>query len=1071
MKRSIKTILFLTAGMFCATAQGQQNMRVSDKSFFCYPDAQFVRQQPVKSESLVSESSQHEASPQSDPADTMSIALYRSKVKQHGWVRGRGLPITEETASHLSTYYRFSQKNKAGHWTKMECLDAFGHPKSCGSTYLINPNDDDDKQLDENWRDKLKEIVYWEFVGDNTGENCVQENAYNKDGELILSYTPVRVGDNKYMGHYVDAWGLPAKMRNEQGAKYVLVQWDENGYECDVSFIGDDGFFKRNNWGAYRSKYCYDKDGFLMQHMSVNVDGEYMLDRAGNSGMRVTHNEWGLTTSETNLDEYGKVIRVALSKTVDEDFIRRNYETDEWGRDTCDWFSLADGVTPDTITGGVHAKRYKYDDHGKCVLIQCLGIDGKPINDREGFSMARRQFDEHGNMTLYECRNAKGEFFNNSVCLSNYTYINDILIEQKNYKTITGLDTVLVYHYRRDGSTRIREYPNDDWKEIYVYDDYDNVVEKTFSSMGGIPQNSVNGYQRMKKTYTHQPGRCVIEECYWDEKGGLADIHNSKFSRYIGEDDLYNRLVTIVDSIRGVKVFQRYDDLRLLNQFQQVLTKDFKVRTGQRSLDVLGQPARSHYGQLYYAATTSHTVKGGFSAAYISMTNEYGEVSYRMTSDNNTPTVYAFTPFGEDIYVDEHGNRIDSQLKFRGTLPSAEIIEVYDSVAVQLGIKSGDIIMEYGNWKYPELRKSNYYDYSLRETTFDLRDQKKRMVVMRRNPDTNQAEVKEIMLDKGTLGDFGFYFYRIYSTQKEKARYDEAYKTWLASQPATKQKKEKKLKVNTYRTHFMRPLRSNGNNKNIYNRGTIDDAIVLALAVQDKKGHVHMFHHTDSVEVFDSCRFVKDRTSQKIWFTTDMRTVRSLDLTGKYSYWDACFWYETKDKRISKPCKPLYREADVQMEQYVNQLQTVYKDSMQALYEEAWKAVEDDSVIVRFAKVNADDGYMVRHGYKDRLFIILEWCDWTCIDAPDSFSPVLKQYLYEPKHVVLLSVETNDDIYLYNDIVEINSDNSMMGAEIRGKKLSYKYVKENILDKYKEWKSGKGYRLPLQHNDDNVASL
>lgn len=1062
MKRFIKTILFLTIGMFSASAQGQQNVRISDKSFFSYPDAQFVRQQPVKSEGLVSESFQHEASPLSDPADTMSIALYRSKVKQHGWVRGRGLPITEETASHLSTYYRFSKKNKAGHWTKMECLDAFGHPKSCGSTYLINPNDDDDKQLDENWRDKLKEIVYWEFVGDNTGENCVQENAYNKDGELILSYTPVRVGDNKYMGHYVDAWGLPAKMRNEQGAKYVLVQWDENGYECDVSFIGDDGFFKRNNWGAYRSKYYYDKDGFLMQHMSVNVDGEYMLDRAGNSGMRETHDEWGLTTSATNLDEYGKVIRVALSKTVDEDFIRRNYENDKWGRDTCEWFSLADGVTPDTITGGVHAERYKYDDHGNWVLIQRLGIDGKPINGRKGYSMVRRKFDEHGNMIFYECRNAKGDFFNNSLCLSFYKYDEkDILIYCKQYETTNGSDTVCVYSFHCDGNRKIYDYPESDTRIIYIYDGEGNEIERLLCTLDGVLKENREGYSRFTRKIIQELGRKVIEECYFNKDGQYSDLSHLS----------YNRRITICDSINNIITYQHYDNNSLLSTYQKRMAKGIE-ESGELAQDFMGEQARSHSTDgLYFDLINVKSING--KTSYTEAINEYGETCYYMRSDNNSPYVYAFNSYGESYYMDEKGMTIRSyEMKnFRDTLPSAEIIEIYDSVAVQLGIKSGDIIMEYGNWKYPELRKSTYYDYSLRETTFDLRDQKKRMVVMRRNPDTNQAEVKEIMLDKGTLGDFGFYFYRIYSTQKEKARYDEAYKTWLASQPATKQKKEKKLKVNTYRTHFMRPLRSNGNHKNIYNRGTIDDAIVLALAVQDKKGHVHTFHHTDSVEVFDSCRFVKDRTSQKIWFTTDMRTVRSLDLTGKYSYWDAYFWYDTKDKRISKPCKPLYREAGVQMEQYVNQLQTVYKDSMQALYEEAWKAVEDDSVIVRFAKVNADDGYMVRHGYKDRLFIILEWCDWTCIDAPDSFSPVLKQYLYEPKHVVLLSVETNDDIYLYNDIVEIHSDNSMMGAEIRGKKLSYKYVKENILDKYKEWKSGKGYRLPLQHNDDNVASL
>lgn len=1061
MTSYIKIITLLIAGTLTAAAQVQQDRRTSDRSFFNYPKARFVPRQSAPAVSTAAVTAPAPAVPEADPADTMEVALYRDYVKQHGWMRGRGNPISQETASHLSQHYRLSRKNKAGHWTRLECLDAWGRPDDCGATYLINPYDDDDKQIDEAWRDKLKEIVYWEFVGDASGENCLQENAYNKEGKLILSYIIVPVGENKFMGHYVDAWGLPAKMRDEDGAKFVLVQRDQYGYDADISFIGDDGYYKKNNWGAYRSRYFFDKRGYVLRHMSSNVDGQFMIDRAGNSGQLQVYGDDGFVRSVTNIDDQGNIIRVPLSESTEKDYICARYDYDQWGRNTCISYYLANGITPDTITGGVHTYRYEYNDRGKCTLIQCLGLDGKPITDRKGFSMTRREFDDQGNQTRFECRNAEGQYFNNTICLALYKYDGDRLVEERDYKTTDGQDTVLTFHRVRNGNTETKTFPPSDWKEVYVYDDNDDVIETTFSSMDGTPQDCNKGYQHMRITHRQQPGRCVIEECYWDETGKLADLNEPMFSNYMGNDP-YNRLVTVVDTLQRAKTFLRYDNDKLLSQFQQLLSADFNIRTGERSIDAMGQHARSHYSKgLYLNSATGNTVKGGFSTAYVSVTNEYDEVSYRMSDDGNSPTVYAFDPYGESFYVDEHGEPIESQKDFRNRLPRAHVIEVYDSVALRLGIQSGDVIMEYGNWKYPELETSNYYDFDLREATFELYNQPKRMVVMRRNPQTNQPEVHTVMLPKGTLADYGFYFYRIFCTEREKQRYDITYSQWKASQPATRQPKQKVYKKDLYPTQFMSPLRSNGNTRNIYSRGTVDDAVILALAVQDKRGHIHTYQLADSIEVFDSCRTYKSRDIQRMWYTTDLRTVRSLDLMGSNTHWDARLWYETKDQRLSRPLQPLRREALQQMQQYVSQWQTAYRDSMQTFYNEAWQAVEDDSVIVRVARVD-DDGYMAEHGYKDRLFIVLEWCEWTCLSDRDDFSPILDRYHLLPKHVVLLGVETKDDVDVFTDVVEIDSDASLLGMTIRGIKLCYTYVRKNIFDRYKLWKEGGAQHLLMK---------
>ena len=681
------------------------------------------------------------------------------------------------------------------------------------------------------------------------------------------------------MGHYIDAWGLPVSMRDKDGAKYVVIQWDANGYESDIMFIGDDGFFKKNNWGAYRSKYIHDKNGYMTQNMSANVDGNYMLDRAGNSGQLSVYDENGLETSVTNVDDHNRVCRIILSETADEDYIRKNYEYDEWGRDTCRRYVLADGITPDTTSDGVHAHYYRYDDKGNCTLIQYLGIDGKPVTDKRGYSSTRREFDKMGNETLFECRNSKGEFFNNKVCLAYYDYDdNGEMSLVKTYKTTNGRDTICNYYFHRDGYKRIYEYPEDDWVVTYIDDDEGNVVETYFTSLDGSPQENYKGYFKTTKLYSRKPGQSTIEECFYGLNEQLVDLSYPTFKKYHETKYLCNRNLAICDSINRLIIYQYYDGDRLLYSYQKMMGAD---NSDKLTMDVMGKQARNHVAEdgLYFDYYEVKNIYGGIN--YTMFVNEYGETSYKMRNDSNSPTVYAFNPYGESYYMDEKGNFIKNSSEFRKTLPQAYIIEVYDSIAVRLGIQSGDVIMEYGEWKYPELMNSNYNDMVLREMTFKLRDHKKKIVVMRRNPQTNEAEVNEIELDKGTLADYGFFFYRIYSTQKEAERYKRAYQNYLASQPQMKEKKKKKLKEDEYPTQFMRPFRSNGSNKNLFSRNVFDDAIILALAIQDKNGKIHQYHHTDSIAVFDSCRFVDDRMTQKIWFTTDMRCVKSLDLKGQ----------------------------------------------------------------------------------------------------------------------------------------------------------------------------------------------
>ena len=254
---------------------------------------------------------------------------------------------------------------------------------------------------------------------------------------------------------------------------------------------------------------------------------------------------------------------------------------------------------------------------------------------------------------------------------------------------------------------------------------------------------------------------------------------------------------------------------------------------------------------------------------------------------------------------------------------------------------------------------------------------------------------------------------------------------------------------------FMRPYRVRGESKNLYGRGVVDDAVLLGIVTMDADGHCHQFrsgNSGNSVKVFDSCRFVKNREIQKLWFTTDLRTVRSVDLRGKSSYWDAEFWYNsTVDERIYQPAQLLMKDVGKQMDAFVQQAAKAYEDSLFAKYGVAWPAVKNDSVRIVVGRVEGDEGYMVKNGYSG-LYVVLEWCGWKCTDKFDQFAPTFEKHREQNKQVLLMSVDSRDNVDFFGDIVSISSDQPLLGLQISSAKISFDYFKKNILDKYLKYK-------------------
>lgn len=152
--------------------------------------------------------------------------LYRDVVRRYTWLEGLGEPITQEIANHLPYYFRLSMKNDAGHYQMVEALHGkeltTAHPLS---TYILDKNNDTDENNQE-WRKRLLTVGQWLFYSDLSGENVVEERAYEAktdNAQLVYAMQVVRNDPTHVTLTYLDSWGLPADMNEDDSYTYGSV--------------------------------------------------------------------------------------------------------------------------------------------------------------------------------------------------------------------------------------------------------------------------------------------------------------------------------------------------------------------------------------------------------------------------------------------------------------------------------------------------------------------------------------------------------------------------------------------------------------------------------------------------------------------------------------------------------------------------------------------------------------------------------------------------------------------------------------------------------------------------------
>lgn len=695
-------------------------------------------------------------------------AFFLKIVKKNGWFVGIGEPISEVKAGYHNCYYKFSRKNNAGQWTLMETFDGYGNPTTNHNmgTYLVNPNDDDDTSANATWKSKLQSVCKWEFIGDNNGESVVQERGLDKDGNIVFIYSPVKVGENEYVGSYTDAWGMPIFQRtdstgNDIGcANFVHVFRDERGFEVLYSYTDRHGNNQKNAAGAYMTRMEYDDNGNMTTNASLNIIGEMMIDDYGNCGY---HNEYDSNNNEIRswyFDNYGRPMQMPKLKSGSMKVWGYKYEYDEHGRNT-EVFIVDSMGNPDTNEFGVHAFKKEYNRHGQQTRSACYDLSGKLIaQDTSGIAVAISEYDSLGHHTKTIFLDGLGNLFNNpysDYCKIEKEWKDNIEIHEVEYKVDSNGIVNKSFEYIRDsfGNGKRVWYQNDLCK-IDSVDGKERIVYSAYFDLKGNPKDHDN-YHKQLTSYDDKIG---LKKEQWFDKDGNAALN---------EDNEYSMRTYQMDSSTHIQTNQDYYYGFIEHAYQTQYSDDFQEIESQWDITQYGEHARvGWWNNIHYTCGVKRNMYGKIEKMIGK--NEFDEPSYlKFLGDGNVGYIMCVGD-KENRYFDENGQEILDMDGFKSMTPEVYCIEVTDtSKAFPLGIRNNDIIISYGDWTISENLKTNL-DYFYLETILKVKKTKP-IIVMRHNIQKGTSELIRINeLPEGRPSDMGFYAHRIFYTQKEKNR-------------------------------------------------------------------------------------------------------------------------------------------------------------------------------------------------------------------------------------------------------------------------------------------------------------
>ena len=177
---------------------------------------------------------------------------------------------------------------------------------------------------------KLGTVCRWEFMCDKDGLP-EREIGYDEKGEIVwmmpyaIETTANGGKPESVIVHFTMKDGYPARLRSDN-AEYVRITYDnKNGYETCHEFRDRDGNKTKGPDGAYAQSRENDTSGRLKKQASLGANGEYVIDEAKNTGLRVEYSD---DNREIRFTSFGTNEEV---KAVNSGWVKCVQRYDEWG--------------------------------------------------------------------------------------------------------------------------------------------------------------------------------------------------------------------------------------------------------------------------------------------------------------------------------------------------------------------------------------------------------------------------------------------------------------------------------------------------------------------------------------------------------------------------------------------------------------------------------------------------------------------------------------------------------------------------------------------------------------------
>lgn len=831
----------------------------------------------------------------SEKQDT--VYCFQTK-KQHGWFAPVGI-LTKEEASHQNISYRFTNRNAQGNWCKMELIDGYGNYTTGGmSPYILKIGSaDTDSLANKDWIEKIKTECIYEFIPDPTGKEVIQERAYDKDMNLVYTYsrTPVGAdssGHKRFVGSYRDSYGLPAEMRRDTTNTYtygtlVMLTEDRWGNDSIVEYMDAKGLKKPNSDGVAMEVYVRDKDGQTLKQQSRDANGELIIDNWGNCGVEYVWNANHTIASATYMDDNWRPMKMPSLREVDgKGVIKTFYKYDKYGRQTeMSYYTEKD--IPDKNAYGVHKERMKYDEKGNMVERRCFDLEGNLVDGAYGWAVFKANYNNEGKPVDFvwldkDLKPCSKEYYLSRIHYGYDEKGNEVLVEK--FYVANGKET----SFSKERSTPELKYWS--WDDgSYRIDSLDVHGRTTSISFYDAKGNleRVEDWAKQKTSYVDMEGCTLSEETHMDEYGKIIEIEGVA------------RRVTRLDSVSCILYVVGYSAKgEIVNSYYQAWNKDFTKLLAEFDMNAFGVVCRAGGTATvrHYKADVLYNQEGNRIASLIGR-DEYNEPDYIVSPS----AIYYYQKMSAkwaNVFYDENGKTIDDSETLKDTLPKVMSIEVTDSSAYELGFRDNDVILIYGDYSVDLDTVTSYFDFRKQWALRSVLDAKKnkRMVVFRiedaKNNKYGLVEIKDLI---GTPSELGFLAHIRYLTQKQLSRIHDAIKKNIASATPLITKGDLKKKADGgdyYIPVTITDMYRSARNKP-YAKQVMDPAVLLGACIKDRNLYWDMRKGKDT-EAFEQMLNSKKKKAviypdMHFFLTKDMKEVIDLTLDEQFAGTDVLF--------------------------------------------------------------------------------------------------------------------------------------------------------------------------------------